>query len=164
MPVEPAKLVLSTVARVRVRPTIIRRQPSSSFHNQGRVYSHLLEKPARSDGLAAMPAAIHLVVQSQLAVVWAQVPGALPSCPAHLEICLNTIAPALDASVLGGVMPLEVARERTTVAQVSDTTLERILVAVVNPGLSAREAAGHGAGDRSQDNEGGRELHREERD
>jgi hypothetical protein len=111
-----------------------------------------------------MPAVIHLLVQSQLAVVWAQVPGTLPSCPAHLEICLDTITIAWDASVLGGVMPVEVARELTVVAQVFDTTLERVDVAVREEGLSAGEAASHGAGGRSQDNEGGRELHREERD
>jgi hypothetical protein len=111
-----------------------------------------------------MPAVIHLLVQSQLAVIWAQVPGTLPSCPAHLEICLDTITIAWDASVLGGVMPVEVARELTVVAQVFDTTLERVDVAVREEGLSAGEAASHGAGGRSQDNEGGRELHREERD
>jgi hypothetical protein len=128
------------------------------------VYSHLLKKPLSSDRLAAMPAVIHLLVQSQLAVVWAQVPGTLPSCPAHLEICLDTIAIALDASVLGSVMPVEVARKLTIVAQVFDTTLERVDVAVREEGLSAGEAASHGASDRSQDNERGRELHREERD
>jgi hypothetical protein len=56
---------------------------------------------------------------------------------------------------------LEPACKLAVVAQVFNSTLERILVAFVNPALTAGVAAGHSAGDRGQKNERGIELHRE---
>ena len=56
---------------------------------------------------------------------------------------------------------MEPACKLAVFAQVFDSTLERILVAVVNPALTAGVAAGPSAGDRGQKNERGRELHRE---
>jgi hypothetical protein len=109
------------------------------------VYSHLLEKPVRNGGLAAMFAAIDLIVQSILAVAGGQ--GVPPiSSLAYSEICPDTIARAIGASGLGVARRVEVARERI-LTQVSNSTTKRILVAVVNPGLAVGIAAGHGAGD-----------------
>ena len=57
---------------------------------------------------------------------------------------------------------MEPACKLAVVAQVFNSTLERILVAFVNPALTAGVAAGHSAGDRGQKNERGRKLHRED--
>ena len=105
--------------------------------------SHLLEKPVRNSRLAGIPAAIDLIVQSELAVAAVQGVPARAS-PSHSEIHFDTVA-EIGASGLGVARRIEPAREDTVVAQVSNGTASRYLISLANPIRSAGIAAGHGA-------------------